>query len=127
MRFYEKYDKTSENRLPQRAFYIPEGEAVYNLLNGEWRFFYHQNADAIDCEGVIKKWDKVNVPSTWQNTGYENPNYTNINYPFPVDPPYVPQENAVSIYEKWYWFQARPAYRKTRYLALDQAHSLTPV
>ena len=33
-RFYESYDKTSENRLPQRAFYIPEGEAVYTLLNG---------------------------------------------------------------------------------------------
>lgn len=100
MRFYEKFEKTSENRLPQRAFYIPEGEAVYNLLNGEWRFYYNKNGDAVDCEGAIKKWDKVNVPSTWQNTGYENPNYCNVNYPHPVDPPYVPQENPVGIYEK---------------------------
>lgn len=100
MRFYERYDKTSENRLPQRAFYIPEGQAVYTLLNGDWRFNYYPNSDAVDVNGKIKKWDKVIVPSTWQNTGYENPNYANINYPYPVDPPYVPNVNPVGIYEK---------------------------
>ncbi|MEE0946890.1 MAG: glycoside hydrolase family 2 TIM barrel-domain containing protein [Acutalibacteraceae bacterium] len=100
MRFYEKFDKTSENRLPQRAFYIPEGEAVYNLLNGEWRFNYYSNSDAVDTKGKITKWGKIKVPSTWQNTGYENPNYANINYPYPVDPPYVPNVNPVGIYEK---------------------------
>ncbi len=100
MRFYERYDKTSENRLPQRAFYIPEGEAVYNLLNGDWRFYYNKNSDAVDVGGKISKWDKVKVPSTWQNTGYENPNYCNINYPFPIDPPYVLPENPVGIYER---------------------------
>lgn len=100
MRFYERYDKTAENRLPQRAFYIPEGEAVYNLLNGDWRFYYNKNSDAIEVNGKISKWDKVHVPSTWQNTGYENPNYCNVNYPYPVDPPYVPQQNPVGIYER---------------------------
>lgn len=100
MRYFENIRKTSENRLPQRAFYIPEGEAYYNLLNGEWRFYYNKNGDVIDCAGIIKKWDKVKVPSTWQNTGYENPNYCNVNYPHPVDPPYVPMENPVGIYEK---------------------------
>lgn len=100
MRYYENLQKTSENRLPQRAFYIPEGEAVYSLLNGDWRFYYNKNGDAVDCAGIIKKWDKVKVPSTWQNTGYENPNYSNINYPYPVDPPYVPMENPVGIYER---------------------------
>ena len=100
MRFYESYEKTSENRLPQRAFYIPEGEAVYTLLNGEWRFNYYANSDEVDTNGKIAKWDKVKVPSTWQNTGYENPNYCNINYPFPIDPPYVLNVNPVGIYEK---------------------------
>lgn len=100
MRYYENYYKTSENRLPQRAFYIPEGEAVYNLLNGDWRFYYNKNGDTVDYEGAVKKWDKVKVPSTWQNTGYENPNYCNINYPHPIDPPYVPQVNPIGIYEK---------------------------
>lgn len=100
MRFYERIDKTSENRLPQRAFYIPEGDVVYNLLNGVWRFYYNKNSDTVDVEAKNFKWDKINVPSVWQNTGYENPNYTNINYPYPVDPPYVPMENPVGIYEK---------------------------
>ena len=100
MRYYENFYKTSENRLPQRAFYVPEGEAVYNLLNGNWRFYYNKNGDAVDYEGVIKKWDKVEVPSTWQTTGYENPNYCNINYPHPIDPPYVLEENPIGIYEK---------------------------
>lgn len=100
MRFYENYKKTSENRLPQRSFYIPEGEAVYNLLNGEWKFFYSDNSDAVNVNGKIKKWDKVTVPSTWQNTGYENPNYCNVNYPHPVDPPFVPGINPVGIYER---------------------------
>lgn len=100
MRYFENLQKTSENRLPQRAFYIPEGEAVYSLLNGDWRFYYAKNGDTVDIEGTIKKWDKVEVPSTWQNTGYENPNYCNVNYPHPVDPPYVPMVNPIGIYEK---------------------------
>ncbi len=100
MRFYEKFEITSENRLPQRAFYIPEGDAVYTLLNGEWRFNYYANSDAVEVNGKVAKWDKVKVPSTWQNTGYENPNYCNINYPYPLDPPYVPNVNPCGIYEK---------------------------
>ena len=100
MRYFENIFKTSENRLPQRAFYIPEGECYYNLLNGQWRFYYNENGDTVDVTGKIKKWDKITVPSTWQNTGYENPNYCNINYPYPVDPPYVPDVNPVGIYEK---------------------------
>ena len=100
MRFYERLDKTSENRLHQRAFYIPDGDVKYNLLNGVWRFYYNNNSDTIDIESKTFKWGKITVPSVWQNTGYENPNYTNINYPYPVDPPYVPMENPVGIYEK---------------------------
>ena len=41
MRFYENPQKTSENRLPQRAYYIPENEGAYTLLNGDWRFRYY--------------------------------------------------------------------------------------
>ena len=51
----DKFEKTSENRLPQRAFYIPEGEAVYTLLNGEWRFNYYANSDAVDVNAKINK------------------------------------------------------------------------
>lgn len=119
MRDYENLSKIFENREPQRAYYIPyeslekalKGDkrlsSYYWLLNGKWRFNYYKNEDEIPVE--ITKWDKVEVPSNWQTTGYERPYYTNINYPFAVDAPYVPDDNPVGIYEtdikinkKWY-------------------------
>lgn len=98
VRVYEDVLKTSENRLPQRAYYIPEGNVEYMLLNGKWRFAYYP-CD-IDVPEMITQWDSVTVPSCWQLHGYENPNYTNINYPYPCDPPYVPDANPCSVYER---------------------------
>ena len=98
MRFYEDPQKTSENRLPQRAYYIPENEGAYTLLNGDWRFRYY--ARDIDLKETITNWDILDVPSCWQARGYENPNYTNVKYPFPVDPPFVPDDNPCAVYER---------------------------
>lgn len=98
MRYYENVEKTSENRLPQRNYYIPTGKSEYLLLNGTWRFKYYKRD--IDVETVISDWDNIPVPSCWQLHGYENPNYTNINYPYPCDPPYVPDENPCGVYER---------------------------
>ena len=80
MRSYENLTKTSENRLPQRAYYIPGGRSQYNLLNGDWKFAYFKRD--IDVPEKICEWDTIKVPSCWQILGYENPNYTNINYPY---------------------------------------------
>ena len=51
-------------------------------------------------QNKIEKWDEISVPSCWQTLGYENPNYTNINYPYPVDPPFVPDDNPCGVYER---------------------------
>lgn len=96
-RFYEDLSHISENRLRQRCYYIPKGEAKFHDLNGEWNFAYFNNDDII-TEPI--NWDTITVPSCWQLFGYDSPNYTNINYPFPVDPPYVPMDNPVGIYQK---------------------------
>lgn len=96
MRIYENPQKTSENRLKNRSWYIPEGSELCHL-NGEWRFVYFENGD---ISGEIEEWGTIEVPSCWQLKGYGNPNYTNINYPFPCDPPYVPDINPVGIYER---------------------------
>ena len=96
MRLYEDLTHIKENRLPQRAYYIPENEGAYQLLNGEWNFKYY-DADFKE-EKSIEKWDKIPVPSCWQLFGYEDPNYSNVSYPYPVDPPYVPDENPMGIY-----------------------------
>ncbi len=96
MRIYENVQKTSENRMKPRSWYIPKG-AENISLNGIWDFAYFENGDAAK---EISKWDEIDVPSCWQLKGYENPNYTNINYPFPCDPPFVPNINPVGIYQR---------------------------
>jgi len=99
MRIYENQELTSVRRCAPRSYYIPEGQSIYNLLNGEFAFCYHKDGDSVDVK-TVPCTDTVTVPSTWQNTGIEEPNYTNVDYPYPVDPPYVPMENPVGVYEK---------------------------
>ena len=98
IRVYEDTSKTSENRLPQRPYYIPGGKSEYTLLNGQWRFAFF--CRDVDVPEKILHWDTIPVPSCWQLQGYEYPNYSNINYPYPCDPPYVPDENPCGIYER---------------------------
>ena len=98
MRKYENINKTSENRLKPRAYYIPKGISEYTLLNGIWDFAFFE--DNYDIPEKVEKWDKIKVPSCWQLEGYENPNYCNINYPFPVDPPFVPDKNPCGVYRR---------------------------
>ncbi len=110
MRKYEDLNLIHENTLAPRAAYIPydtiegafsgkaENSRYYTLLNGEWNFKYFSRD--IDCPDEITDWDKVEVPSCWQSTGYEKPYYTNVNYPYSVDPPYVPDDNPLGVYEK---------------------------
>ncbi len=122
MRNYENLERIHENTLPPRAHYIPydtlekalKGEksasAYYKLLNGEWDFRYF--ARDIDCPEEITSWDKVLVPSCWQATGYEKPYYTNVNYPYPVDPPYVPDDNPLGVYRRSVTVTAQEAARE---------------
>ena len=110
MRKYENLEFLHENTLKARAHYIPydsiekalEGDkaksSYYTLLNGEWEFRYFSRD--IDCPDVINERDKIDVPSCWQMRGYEKPYYTNVNYPYPVDPPYVPDDNPLGVYRK---------------------------
>jgi len=98
MRIYENPRITSENRCDPRSYYIPGGKSECTLLNGTWRFaFYSRDMDVPE---QIECWDTIPVPSCWQLHGYENPNYTNINYPYPCDPPYVPDDNPCGVYER---------------------------
>ena len=87
--------KIAENRMPQWAYYMPNNSVP---LNGEWDFKFY---DADFEEGYIEKeWDKIPVPSCWELFGYENPNYANVAYPHPVNPPHVPAKNSMGVYER---------------------------
>ncbi len=98
MRSYENPEITGENRCAPRSYYIPGGRSEYLLLNGTWRFAFF--ARDVDVPQQIEHWDSIPVPSCWQLHGYEAPNYSNINYPFPCDPPYVPDDNPCGVYER---------------------------
>ncbi len=79
------------------------GSPYFKLLNGQWSFCYATspaNAPAgfENPEFSAEDWDSMPVPGCWQMNGYGRPNYTNVAYPYPVDPPYVPQENPVGLY-----------------------------
>ena len=110
MRSYEDLNQIQINREPQRSYYIPydtlekalegkkETSDFYQLLNGEWDFAYFERD--IDVPEVITEWDKIPVPSNWQMHGYDRPYYTNVNYPYPVDPPFVPDDNPCGVYSR---------------------------
>ena len=97
MRHYEKLENIHVNTQAPRAHYFPydtvekalrgdKTESSYYLdLCGEWGFRFFERD--IDCPDKISNWDSIPVPSCWQNHGYEHPYYTNVNYPYPVDPP----------------------------------------
>ncbi|HEY3291939.1 MAG TPA: glycoside hydrolase family 2 TIM barrel-domain containing protein, partial [Anaerolineae bacterium] len=85
--------------------YNHSASSRHRTLNGTWRFLYCSNPtevpggfEAIDF--ADNHWPKLPVPSNWQMHGYGKPNYTNVAYPFPVDPPYVPQDNPVGLYRR---------------------------
>ena len=96
MKKYEDLTKISENRIKQRAFYIPENEGAYTLLNGIWDFEFYNN----DYDDIPAKKGRIDVPSCWQCRGYGRPVYTNLVYPHPVDPPYVPEQNPMGVYSR---------------------------
>jgi beta-galactosidase len=86
--------------LPPRAW--PASDAPALDLSGEWRFRLSPRADA-DCGFADPAfddagWDRLPVPSHWQLHGHGAPAYTNVAYPFPVDPPRVPTENPTGDY-----------------------------
>lgn len=96
MRKYENPEFIQENRLKQRSYYIPENDGSYMDLNGVWDFKFY----ARDFDIQPQEVGEIDVPSCWECRGYEKPYYTNVVYPFPVNPPYLPNENPMGVYER---------------------------
>jgi beta-galactosidase len=96
MRFYEDLSKILVNMLPTRAYYIPENKDAFMSLNGTWHFDFFESDMSSNCN----KSGEIDVPSCWQCRGYENPYYTNVTYPFPIDPPFVPSKNPMGVYTR---------------------------
>lgn len=114
-RYYENLSVLHENTMPARAYYIPASRRMDNLvehreesdrmqlLNGTWKFQYFNSIYDIQDSFFEKNYDtenfdEIQVPSVWQMAGYDTCQYTNIRYPFPFDPPYVPQDIPCGAY-----------------------------
>lgn len=76
-------------------------------LSGYWKFFLAQSptaapSDFHDPAFQDSTWEKIPVPSNWQMHGFDRPIYTNIIYPFPLDPPHVPDDNPTGCYRTYF-------------------------
>ncbi|MEV4754483.1 glycoside hydrolase family 2 TIM barrel-domain containing protein [Micromonospora sp. NPDC049559] len=70
-------------------------------LDGRWRFAWAPTADTgRDPSDPGDTWDEIPVPAHWQLCGYGTPAYTNVRYPFPLDPPRVPEANPTGEYRR---------------------------
>lgn len=114
-RYYEDLHMLHEGTMPDRAYYIPasgkmedpvehrEASDRMQSLNGNWKFRYYESIydvrDAFYKEGFdTSDFGELSVPGVWQMAGYDVHQYTNIRYPFPFDPPYVPQDIPCGAY-----------------------------
>lgn len=93
----------------QKAAFMPlnvqsrDSSEQFLLLNGQWSFQYYPNIHAVPesfftLDANDKEFDILPVPSCWQIHGYDHHQYTNIKYPFPYDPPYVPEDSPCGAY-----------------------------
>ena len=113
--YYEDLSVLHENTMPARAYFIPASKRMDNLvehreesdrmqlLNGTWKFQYFNSIYDVqepffEKDYDTENFDEIQVPSVWQMAGYDTHQYTNIRYPFPFDPPYVPQDISCGTY-----------------------------
>ena len=118
--YHEDIAHLHVNTLPNRAYFIPHAShetaltgvransARMTLLSGEWNFGYYDSILDLpeDLFAPEAAPDTIPVPSVWQCHGYDAHHYTNVLYPIPLDPPYVPVENPCGLYTRTFrWTQ----------------------
>ncbi|AJY76131.1 glycoside hydrolase family 2 TIM barrel-domain containing protein [Paenibacillus beijingensis] len=138
-KYWEDPNVLHVNREPARAAYIPyrDMEAAakgkrgnspyYQTLNGSWKFQYRESAAQVDdhfyeAGADVSGWDDLLVPSCWQTNGYDQLHYTNINYPIPCDPPFVPDDNPAGLYIRDFQLGERLSDKET-YIVFEGVNS----
>ncbi|MBR6781553.1 MAG: hypothetical protein IKM24_11140, partial [Clostridia bacterium] len=109
LQYHRQLESIHVNTMEPRAYFIPfampecKGKAReesdrFQLLNGEWDFRFIPDVERVGIakEGFADKIaceETVTVPKCWQmytDRNYDAPQYINQDYPFPVDPPHLP-------------------------------------
>ncbi len=121
---------------PNRSYYIPfsshekaeygcrlESERV-QMLSGTWDFAFFPRF--IDVPEEIEYTAEIPVPSVWQQHGYDCHQYTNVRYPIPYDPPYVPTDNPCGAYHRTFELEKKPGERYfLNFEGVDSCYYLT--
>ncbi|HEX8488339.1 MAG TPA: glycoside hydrolase family 2 TIM barrel-domain containing protein [Propionibacteriaceae bacterium] len=97
--YVDDFTPGSGRRSPARSWL--HSDAPRLSLNGDWKFRLwpsHRGVDDAPADPGFddSAWDTLPVPSHWVLQGdgaYGAPAYTNVQFPFPIDPPFVPDEN----------------------------------
>ena len=74
----------------------------YLLLNGQWKFHWSKSPeerpqDFYKTNYNVTGWEEIEVPSNWEMKGYGTPLYTNVTYPFAVNPPFIQAKPGYTI------------------------------
>ena len=106
-------ETVSVGRLPARASFTPYGDGQSALargpspfvrsLNGDWKFTLVERPEAIPADFAARDfndagWGALPVPSNWTMHGHDKPHYTNVQMPFALAAPNVPEENPTGLY-----------------------------
>ena len=113
---WENPEMIGINKLPAHNTYISfvdeqQARAVdiersprVKSLNGQWKFAWAPVPEKAPVgfyktDYQDKSWAEIPVPSNWELQGYGTAIYTNVRYPFPVNPPFLPKDdNPVGCY-----------------------------
>ncbi len=120
--FYRSLSSIHVNCERPRSYFIPYGsekEALLDLtvagsgresspwfllLDGKWQFGWYPVADALNVADAVKELpDVIDVPRSWQtyiDRDYDKPHYTNCDYPFPCNPPEIPDKVPCGLYKR---------------------------
>ena len=115
---YKKFPLFEVNKCEGRAYFIPYSNRetlaatscleeryksdLVTVLSGEWDFHYYDKVSKLPqpLDTDVEAFDRIQVPSDWQRTGYEPPFYVNQRYQFPCKPPKIPTDIPVGVYRK---------------------------
>ena len=86
---------------------IRDESPYFKTLIGAWDFKFFPSVTEIDDPLSVEfsEEEKLDVPMNWQHAfgrGYDVPQYTNVSYPYPIDPPHVPDENPAGVYRRFF-------------------------
>lgn len=103
----EKYALAQYNKPVGEIFALDEQKERRISLDGIWNFALYKNPSECDDNRILASdadtsgWDKINVPGSWELQGFDKPIYTDVSYPFPANPPFVPADyNPVGVYQR---------------------------